>query len=79
MQHFLVLSDAWGALYRVYIFLREGHPFLLYVLNGRATLWHKVNKLYKEYSFLMEGCHFLCLLGFFSWIKIVFLFWPYHA
>ena len=56
MQHFLVLSDAseatlrhWGniyKLYRLYIFLREGHHFVLYVLNGEATLWHKLHKLY---------------------------------
>ena len=56
MQHFLVLCDASGAtlrhwgniykLYRLYIFLREGHHFVLYVLNGEATLWHKLHKLY---------------------------------
>ena len=44
MQHFLVLSDAseatlrhWGNIYkqyRLYICLREGHHFVLYVLNG---------------------------------------------
>ena len=28
-------------LYRLHIFLREGHLFLLCVLKGEATLWHK--------------------------------------
>ena len=56
MQHFLVLSDALETtlrhqgniykLYSLYTFLREGHHFVLYVLNGEATLWHKVHKLY---------------------------------
>ena len=56
MQHFLVLSDASEAtlrhcvnlhkLYTLYIFLREVHHFVLYVLNGEATLWHKPHKLY---------------------------------
>ena len=39
----------WGNIYKLYglyIFLREGHHFVLYVLNGEATLWHKLNKLY---------------------------------
>ena len=30
----------------VYIFLGEGHHFVLYVLNVKATLWHKLHKLY---------------------------------
>ena len=57
MQHFLNLSDAseatlrhWGNSYklyrRLYIFLREGHHIVLHVLNGEATLWHKLHKLY---------------------------------
>ena len=56
MQLFLVLSDAseatlrhwWNIckLYRLYIFFREGHHFVLYVLNGGPTLWHKLHKLY---------------------------------
>ena len=55
MQHFMVPSDAseatlrhWGniyKLYRLYTFLRDGHYFVLYVLNGKATLWHKLHKL----------------------------------
>ena len=56
MQHFRVLNDAsestlrhWGNIYKLYrlnIFLREGHHFVLYVLNGKATLWHNLHKLY---------------------------------
>ena len=56
MHPFLVLSGAseatlrqWGnihKLYRLYIFLRERHHFVLYVPNGKATHWHKV------YSFI---------------------------
>ena len=56
MQHFLVLSDAleatirhWGniyKLYRLYIFYREGHHFVLYVLKGKATLHRTLHKLY---------------------------------
>ena len=56
MQYFLVQSDAseatlrhWGniyKLYRRYTFLREGHHFVLYVLNGEATLWQKLHELY---------------------------------
>ena len=55
-QHFLGQSDAskatirhWGniyKLYRLYTFLREEHHFVLYILNGKATLWHKLHKLY---------------------------------
>ena len=60
MQHFLVLSWAseatlrhWGnvyKLYRLYVFLREGHRFVLYALNGEATLWHKLQKLYSFFA-----------------------------
>ena len=56
MHPFLVLSGAseatlrqWGnihKLYRLYIFLRFRHHFVLYVLYGKATYWHKV------YSFI---------------------------
>ena len=56
MHPFLVLSGAseatlsqWGnihKLYRLYIFLRERHQFVLYVPNGKATNWHKT------YSFI---------------------------
>ena len=39
----------WGninKLYRLYTFFREWHHFVLYVLNGVATLWHKLHKVY---------------------------------
>ena len=37
-------------LYRLYIFMREERNFVLYVLNGEATLWHNVN-VYELNSF----------------------------
>ena len=56
MQHFLVLTDASETtlrqkgniykLYRLYILVREGHHLVQYVLNGEATLWPKLHKLY---------------------------------
>ena len=55
MQHFMVLSDAseatlrhWGniyILYRLYTFSREGHPFVLHVLNGETIFRPELNKL----------------------------------
>ena len=49
-KHYCFTIKVWfganGNIYKLYIFLREVHNFLLCVLNGKATLWHELRKLY---------------------------------